>query len=253
VLRGQETVLDLGLVSLNAAVVVLADEILRLPTAVTAATAVALLWGPDAELPAGFLAHVGIAARLPLPTLLATQESLAVAVPERLRLPASWRDPAQAARGARAAARARYRELQAAFVGSAHERLVEPDSALVRHTYATEARHWPWADVTARLLDRVVDVNRAALRLLAGVARGTSPANLRPARELLVARFIDLPDCALDAAAVALAPVVVPDFLAFTRALDARDASTPDDESIVRYRSLFAEILDFGTCLEAPA
>jgi hypothetical protein len=251
--RGEETVLDLGLVSLNAAVVVLADEILRLPTPVAAETAVALLWGPALELPSGFLAHVGIAARLPLATLLAAQDPLAVALPERLRLSAAWRDPAQAARGARAAARARYRELQAAFVASAHERLVEPDSALVRYTYATEGRHWPWADVTARLLDRVVDVNRAALRLLARAARGTSAATLGPAREVLAARHVDLPDLALDAAAVALAPVVVPDFIRFTRTLDALDAGGPDDESIARYRSLFAEILDFGTCLEAPA
>ncbi|MBI1847305.1 MAG: hypothetical protein HY294_09805 [Candidatus Rokubacteria bacterium] len=251
--RAQDSVPDLGLVSLNAAVVALADEILRLPASSAADTAAALLWGAAVELPRGFLERVGTGARLPLPALLPAHDPLAVLLPERLRLSAGWRDQELAAKGARAAARVRYRELQAAFVASAREPVGEPASALVRYTYATEGRHWPWADVATRVLDRVVDVNRAALRLLARVARGASPVKVGVPRELLLARHVDLPDAALDAAADALPPVAVPDFVRLARALGASDGHAREDESVARYRSLFAEILGLEARVEIPA
>src|SRR3989442_2720916 len=105
-----------ALVAVNAAVVAFVDELLRLPSAAAAATVVDLLYGRDREAPPAVLSHVNGGIHIPLSDLLASRSPLAVVLPERLRVSAGWR--ADGMKGAPAAARARYRELQAAFVTS---------------------------------------------------------------------------------------------------------------------------------------
>ena len=78
-----------ALVAVNAAVVAFVDELLRLPSSSAAATVVDLLYGRDREAPSAVLSHVNGGIHIPLTDLLASRASLAVVLPERLRVSAS--------------------------------------------------------------------------------------------------------------------------------------------------------------------
>ncbi len=227
---------------LNVATLALVDEVLRLPTSSAANVALTLLYGRDLMIPEAFLGLVGSPGRVRIDAALATGGSLATLVSSRLRASAAWRDEAQAAKAARALGRARYRQLQAAFVNSSDRVAPEATTSLVRYTYGTNGRHWLWTDVTHRLLDRVVALNRAALALLAGAARGGAAPVVDSADISLLARQFDLPPAVLDMIAEALPPVALPDFARFAE-LGTPPRSLGEEESIERYQLLFAEML----------
>src|SRR5262249_27400365 len=94
-----------ALVAANAAVVAFVDELLRLPSSSAAATVVDLLYGRDREAPPAVLAHVNGGIHIPLSDLLVSRASLALVLPERLRVSASWRGGG--GEGGRGGARAR--------------------------------------------------------------------------------------------------------------------------------------------------
>ncbi len=229
-----------ALVAVNAAVVAFVDELLRLPSAAAAATVVDLLYGRDREALPAVLSHVNGGIHIPLSDLLASRSPLAVVLPERLRVSAGWR--ADGMKGARAAARARYRELQAAFVTSVRRAASEPTAALLRYTYGSEGRHWLWTEAAARVLHRVAGLNRAVLDLLAAIARGEVSAEA-VGIDAVAAKDFDLPDEVRELMAAALPAVAVPDWTRFAAALEGSDAVLSGDESVVRYQSLLAEIL----------
>ena len=232
--------LDPTLVAVNAAVVAFVDELLRLPSSAAAATVVDLLYGRDREAPPAVLSHVNGGIHIPLSGLLASRASLAQILPDRLRVSAAWR--ADGTKGARAAARARYRELQAAFVTSVRRAAPEPTAALVRYTYGSEGRHWLWTEAAARVLHRVAGLNRAVLDLLAAIARGEVSGEAVGV-DGVVAQDFDLPDTVRGLMAVALPAVAVPHWTRFAAALEGSDAALAGEESVVRYQSLLAEIL----------
>ena len=228
------------IVAANAAVVAFVDELLRLPSPTAAATVVDLLYGRDREAPPAVLSHVNGGIHIPMCDLLASHLPLAVVLPERLRVSAAWR--ADGIKGARAAARARYRELQAAFVTSVRRATPEPTAALLRYTYGSEGRHWLWTEAAARVLHRVAGVNRAVLDLLAAIARGEVSADVLGVDTASVKDF-DLPEEVRDLMAATLPALAIPDWTRFATALEGSDAVLTGEESVVRYQSLLAEIL----------
>ncbi|MGH7389295.1 MAG: hypothetical protein ACREM3_07525 [Candidatus Rokuibacteriota bacterium] len=234
-------------VAVNAAAVAFVDELLRLPSSNAAATVVTLLYGPDRRAPAEVLANVNGGIHIPLATLLASPSPLASLIRERLRVGTTWRAAGQALKGARAAARARYRDLASTFVASTSRSAPQAAASLVRYTYGTDGRHWLWADAAARVLHRMVALNRAVLGLLAGVARGE--AGLDPALidDSVNVRDFDLPDDVLDMMAAAMPPLAVPEWSRFAEALGAGGAPLAGDEATTRYQSLLAEILGLTT------
>jgi hypothetical protein len=215
---------DLGLLPLNAATIALADELLALPSAAVASKAAQLLWGPEMQLPAAFLDAVGTGARLPLGSLLALPGPLAALIPARLKLVARWEDPATALRGARTLGASRYRQLQAVFVGMTARRETSSVASLVRYTYGTGGDRL-WAESARRILDRVVSLNREAL----GVVGPKRPGAAR------------LPGSVLDVLARTLPPVAVPDFARIASAISSDHQH--GDDTVERYRSLFAEMV----------
>ncbi len=242
-----------SLVAVNSAAVAFVDELLRMPSPAAAATAVELLFGPAPEPATSVLSHVNGGIHIPLASLLTSSRPLAVLLSQRLRVSSAWRNAEQAVRGARAAARARYRELQSAFVAQSRRVSLEPAAALVRYTYGSAGRQWLWEDAAARVLHRVTSLNRAVLDLLAAVARGRLAIDLPVAGDPIAVEAFDLPEPALDLMAVALPPVAAPDWGRFSTALDGSTAALATDESVVRYRSLLAEILGLSTADEEAA
>jgi hypothetical protein len=240
------------LLSLNIAAVALVEELLRLPSASAARTAIELLYGRDVIVPDAFLDQVGAGTRVPIGMLLPSTTPLATMLPSRLHPSASWQEPAHAVKNARALARDRYRDLQAALVASSARVAPEPLSALVRYTYGTDGRRWLWADVAKRLLDAVVTLNRAALAVLASIARGELTLDVGVPAAGPKWSF-DVPDAILDVLAEVLPPAAAPDFTAFARALATSRVPFKRDEAIVRYRSLFAEMLGLASHVEVPA
>lgn len=228
----------------------LVDEVLRLPSRSAASTAVSLLYGRDRQPPLEILAHVNGGIHIRLAVLLATPVPLAMLLPERLRVSSAWRRSGQALRRARAVARARYRDLQAAFVASARGAAPEPAASLVRYTYGTGGRQWLWAEASSRMLHRVVALNRTVLDLLASIARGEVGVELRTTGEPLAVDTFDLSPDVLDLMAAALPPVAVPDWSRLATALGEGDAVLSGEESVIHYQSLLAEILGLTTDLE---
>jgi hypothetical protein len=245
--------LDASVVAVNAAVVAFVDELLRLPSRTSAATLVQLVYGDGREAPPALLTHVNGGIHIPLADLLASPVPLATLLPQRLRVSSTWRATGQELKGARAAARHRYRELQAAFVASARPNAPEAAASLVRYTYGSEGRHWLWADAAARVLHRIVGLNRAVLDLLAAGARSGRPCPLPADGELPPAGDFDLPPAVLDLMAASLPPVAVPDWSRFAPALAGSQAPLSGEESLVRYQSLLAEILGLPSSLETIA
>ncbi len=237
-------------VAVNAAAVAFVDELLRFPSPGAAATVVQLLYGPARPVTAEVLAHVNGGLHVPLAGLLASPAPLASLVRERLRVGGTWRATGQVLKGARAAARARYRELAAAFVASARPASHEPSASLVRYTYGTEGRHWLWTDAASRMLHRVVALNRAALGLLAAVAHGEAGLDEAFLERAVNVRDFDLPDDVLDMMAAAMPPLAVPVWTRFAEALGDSRAPLAGDEATTRYQSLLAEILGLTTSPE---
>jgi hypothetical protein len=217
-------------VAVNAAVISFVDELLRLPSPSAAATVVTLLYGQGHQVPPSVLSHVNGGIHVPLAPLLSSPSPLAVLLTERVRVSSAWRADGQALRGARAAARARYRALQSAFVASTPPTPGDPAAALIRYTYGCDGRQWLWEEAAARVLHRVAVLNRAVLDLLA-----TTPTDGLP--------LLDLPPEALDLMAAALPPVAAPDWTRFAAAMEGSRAVLQDDEAVSRYRSLLAEIM----------
>jgi hypothetical protein len=241
-----------ALLSFNIGAVALVDELLRLPSPGAARTAIELLYGRDVVVPATFLEHAGAGTRMPIGLLLPSATPLATMLPNRLHPSAAWQEPTHALKNARALARDRYRDLQAALVASSGRLAPEPLSALVRYTYGTDGRRRLWADVAKRLLDAVVTLNRAALGVLAAVARGELDLDVGVPVAGPKWSF-DVPEAILDVLAEVLPPAAAPDFSTFARALESRRAPFKRDEAIVRYRSLFAEMLGLASQVEVPA
>lgn len=240
-------------VAVNAAVVAFVDELLRLPSSSAAATVVDLLYGHDSQVPPAVLSRVNGGLRIPLAQLLSSSTVLATVIPERLRVSSVWRTDGQALKGARAAARARYRALQTAFVAAPPRQTPEPAAALVRYTYGCEGRQWVWEEAAARILHRVTVLNRAVLDVLAAVARGEVPADDRLSPREPALRDFDLPSEVLDLMAATLPPLAMPDWDRFAAVLDESAAVLPGEESILRYRALLAEILGLHEHREKPA
>ena len=241
-----------SLLSFNLSAASLVDEVLRLPSASAAVRAVELLYGRDVAIPGSLLDQVGTGVRLPLASVLQSPAPLATLVAGRLRPSPAWQEPAHALKGARALARERYRELQAALVGSSVRSAPEPFASLVRYTYGIDDRRWLWADVAKRLLDAVVILNRGALGLLAAIARGDVVLDVGVPTAGPRWTY-DMPMSVLDVLAEVLPPAAVPDFGAFVRILRQSQATVERDEATVRYRSLFAEMLGLATQVEAIA
>jgi hypothetical protein len=240
-------------VAVNAAGAAFVDELLRLPSPSAAATVVDLLYGRQHPAPTALLTHVNGGIHIPLAALLSSSTPLVVPLADRLRVSSAWRADGQALKGARAAARARYRELQTAFVSSATLAPREPAAALVRYTFGWDGRQWLWEETAARVLHRVASLNRAMLDLLAAASRGETPTDgLLPHATFSLTEF-DLPETALDLMAAALPPVAVPDWSRFAAALEGSQAPLNDDEAVRRYRSLLAEILGLQSHQEIPA
>jgi hypothetical protein len=236
-----------SVVALNAAAVAFVDDLLRLPSSTAAATVVTLLYGVERQAPLEVLSHVNGGIHVPLAALLASPAPLAHPLPERLRVGSAWRGAGQALRGARAAARARYRELQAAFVASARGVAQEPAASLVRYTYGTDGRHWLWAETAARVLHRMTALNRAVLGVLAALARGERGVGPEIVAEPITMTDFDLPEDVLDLMAAALPPLAVPAWSRFATALHGSGAPMAGDEATARYQSLLAEILGLGS------
>jgi hypothetical protein len=239
-------------VAVNAAVVAFVDELLRLPSSPAAATVVDLLYGRERQVPPAVLSHVNGGLHVPLASLLSSPTPLAVLVPGRLRISSLWRTDGQELKGARAAARARYRDLQAAFVASPPRPAPEPAASLVRYTYGADGRQWQWEEAAARLLHRVTILNRAVLDLLAAVARGDVALDGWIADPAAVRDF-DLPAAVLDLMAATLPPLAVPDWARLAPALDGSAAVLSGEESMTRYRALLAEILGLQDHTPVPA
>ena len=241
------------LLSFNVSAVTLVDELLRLPSPSAAVTALDLLYSRgDVVVPSAFLDRVGAGARVPLASLLSSPVPLATLLPGRLRPSSAWLEPTHALKSARALARERYRELQAALVGSGSRVAPEPLASLVRYTYGIDNRRWAWADVAKRLLDAVVGLNRSALGLLAAIARGEIDLDVGVPAAGPKWTF-DMPAGTLDVLAAVLPPAAVPDFSTFAQALERSQGWLERDEATVRYRSLFAEMLGLATHSEALA
>jgi hypothetical protein len=236
-----------GVVAVNAAVVAFIDELLRMPSRAAAATVVDLLYGRAPDGVPALLTHVNGGIHICLEPLLTSARPLVVLLPQRLRVSSAWRKEDQAMKGARAAARARYRALQSAFVARARALAPEPSASLLRYTYGCEGRQWPWEDTAARVIHRVTTLNRAVLGLLAALAREHGPVELPMAGARLALEEFDLPPAALDLMAAALPPVAAPDWPRFAAALQDSRAVLGGDESVARYRSLMAEILGLAT------
>jgi hypothetical protein len=232
-----------GVVAVNAAVAAFVDDLLRMPSREAAATVVDLLYGRDLDGVPAVLTHVNGGMHIALEPLLTSPRPLVVLLTPRLRVSSAWRKEDQAVKGARAAARARYRELQSAFVAKGRGAAAEASASLLRYTYGCEGRHWPWEETAARLLHRVTTLNRAVLGLLAALARERASMELPMAGARLVLEEYDLPPAVLDLMAAALPPVAVPDWPRFAVALHDSIAPLGGEESLTRYRSLLAEIL----------
>lgn len=233
---------DATVMHLNVATIAFVDEVLRLPTPSAAKVALTLLYGRELTIPEAFLRMVGSAVQVRLEAALGIESPLATLVASRVRASAAWRDEAQAAKAARALGRARYRQLQAAFVNSSERVAPEATASLVRYTYGMNGRHWLWTDVTRRLLDRVVALNRTALGSLAGAPRGGGRSVVDAPDIALLVRQFDLPPAVLDMIAEALPPVALPDFARFAE-LGTPPRSLGEEESVERYQLLFAEML----------
>jgi len=234
-------------VAVNAAAVAFEDELLRLPSSSAAATVVNLLYGADRQAPPAVLSHVNGGIHIPLTDLLASSMPLASPVRERLRVSAAWRAAGQALKGARAAARARYRELVSAFVASASHKAPEPSASLVRYTYGTDGRQWLWAEAASRVMHRMVVLNRAVLGLLAAMARGEAGLAPTLVDDAVNIHDFDLPDDVLDMMAAAMPPLALPEWNRFAEALGDSGAPLAGDEATARYQSLLAEILGLTT------
>lgn len=230
------------MIAVNAATVAFVDELLRLPSPAAAATVVDLLYDRKHPAPPAVLSHVNGGIHVPLPSLLSSPSPLSTPLCERLRLPGAWRADGQALKGARATARARYRQLQAAFVASVPAAPRDPAAALVRYTYG---RSWIWQDAASRILHRVAVLNRAVLDLLAAADPGEAPIGGLLAQA-------DLSPAVLDLLAAALPAVAVPDWERFASALQGSRAALHGDEAVVRYQSLLAEILGLHDAEGAP-
>jgi hypothetical protein len=233
------------ILALNVATLGLVDEIVRLPGMPVARTAIQLLWGPTAAVPDEFLGHAGTGMQIPYTSLLASPAPLAALLPARLGPAGVWREGPNALKSIRGLARTRYRELQAAFVSGAPRAVPEAAEALVRYTYGTHGRHWIWADSARRLIERVVTLNRAALALLAALSRGVGTVDV-PGLSF-EERSFDVPDHTLDLLAEALPPVAIPEWARLTRALVRVESPLGDEESLERFRSLFAEMLGMSS------
>ena len=244
---------DVRVVALNVAALGVADELLRLPSAPVARAAVDLLWGPCAPLSDEFLAHVGTPVQIPYTSLLGATERLATILPSRLGPAGAWREGPHGLKSARALARARYRDLQAAFVSGAPRAVPEPAEALVRYTYGTRGRPWTWDDSARRLIERVVSLNRATFALLAAVTRGESAVDLDLAPLSAGGRSFDVPGAVADLLAVALPPVAAPEWTRLAADMMPCPSPLAGDESIDRFRSLFAEMLGLSSQPEVPA
>lgn len=235
--------IDSGVVAVNAAVVAFVDDLLRLPSRASAAKLVQLLYGGDREVPPAVLFHVNGGIHIPLGELLSSPVPLATLLPQRLRVSSLWRSAGHELKGARAAARQRYRDLQAVFVALARTATLEPAASLVRYTYGSEGRHWLWAEAAARIMHRIAGLNRAVLDVLATAARSNRACPLAADGELPPALDFDLPGTVLDLMATALPPLAVPDWSRFAPALAGSQAPLSGEESMLRYQSLLAEIL----------
>ena len=240
-------------VALNVAALGVADELLRLPSGSVARSAVDLLWGSCAPLPDEFLAHVGTAVQIPYTSLLASPELLAAILPSRLGPAGAWREGPNGLKSARALARSRYRDLQSAFVSGAPRAVPEAAEALVRYTYGTRGRPWTWDDSARRLIERIVSLNRAAFALLAAATRGESAVDVDVAPLSAGGRSFDVPEAVVDVLAVALPPVVAPDWKRLAAEMVPCPSPLADEESIDRFRSLFAEMLGLSSQPEVPA
>jgi|GEM_PF-2412757 len=243
------------ILAVNAATVAFVDELLRLPSSAAAATVVSLLYGETRRAPVDVLGHVNGGIHIPLAALLVSPEPLAHLVAERLRVGAAWRATDQAIKRARAEARARYRGLASAFVASTRTASAPAAAALVRYTYGIDGRQWLWSEAAARVLHRMVTLNRAALDLLAAAARGEIAADAATLGGAVDPRDFDLPPDVLDLMAASMPPLAVPDWRRFTEALAGSGKPLAGDEATSRYQSLLAEILGLGqrATAEVPA
>lgn len=230
---------DARIVDLNVSAVLLAEELIRLPSAAAAVRAVDLLWdGTAGSLPEALVAAAGHGMSLDAGPLALARPPLATLLP--WRLPADLAKPPsdQTLGQARALGRARYRDLQAQLL-----RRPEPAaSSIVGFTYGSGGRAWAWADAARRLAGRVAALNAAALRLAAAGAAGKTarldPGWLAPAATT-----------ALAAMAAALPPLAAVDFSRLAGALAAPAA----DEATARHEALLAEILGLAAVREAAS
>ena len=233
---------DEHVLTLNYATLAIVDEILWLPSAAAASTVLELLYGAEFQAPREFLERVGKEKVTPssVARLVGDAEPLAIFLPARLGPASAWRSVAVDLGGARALARQRYRSLQTLLMTRGRPAAAGPDS-LVRHTYGTRTR-WGWNEAARRLLDRVVVLNRAALAVL--ITRRQSPTTVPPGHfpELPA----HLPDRALASLAEALPPLVMPDFQRLVEFLAPAPTALADEESVARYRSLFAEMISLA-------
>lgn len=237
------------LLSFNVTAVALVDELLRLPSASAAGTAIELLYGREVVVPLPLLEMVGTGARVSLASMLPSPEPLATILVSRLKPSPAWQEPTYALRGARALARERYRELQAALISSSGRLAPQPLASLARYTYGIDGHQWLWADVAKRLLDAVVDLNRTALGLLASIARGETVLDVGIAVAGPTWTY-DMPPGIKDVLAEVLPPAAVPDFPVFVSALETTQARLECDDATTHYRSLFAEMLGLATDTE---
>ena len=243
---------DADIIVLNAAVLGFVDELLRLPAPAAMIAAVELLYGRDTVLPDELTALVGKSSQ-PFGPLITSSRPLATLTPSRFGPAAAWRDGASGLKAARALARDRYRQLQTAFLSGAPRVAPEANEALVRYTYGAQGRQWLWTEAAQRLLDRVVALNRAALSLMASVARGERTLGQLSIDGALPPRNFDLPSSVLDILAEALPPVAIPDWGRVAVALQHTERALAAEEATARYRSLFAEMLGLAVCAETPA
>jgi hypothetical protein len=235
---------DPHVVALNYTIVALVDELLWLPSLAVATAAVHLLYGPDTSLPDALRSQAGKGAPLSVVSLLAAGTPLGTLLPTRLGSSGAWRAGTARLREARVISRDRYCQLQTAFVSGAARGMTATTGSLVRDVYGVGGRR-SCADGARRVLLRVVRLNRAALALLAAVARGECWTRL-DARGPLPARPYDLPGADLDVLAEALPPIVIPDFAGLAAGLTPAEFVFCGEESTDRYQSLFAEMLSLS-------
>lgn len=247
--RTLESPPDSHVIALNYAILGLVDELLWLPSSWVAAAAVHLLYGPDVPLPDALCGEIGKGAPPSLVSRLVASTPLGALLPSRLGSAAVWRAGATDLRDVRGLSRDRYRQLQAAFVSGTARGMTAGAGSLVRDVYGVGGRR-SCAEGARRVLHRVVRLNRAALALLAAVARGECWTRL-DARGPLPARPYDLPGAALDVLAEALPPIVIPDFTGLAAGLIPAEVVFVSEESIDRYQSLFVEMLSLSGHPEA--